>query len=271
MYHIESAGITDVGMKRKNNEDSLFLNDEKQFYVVADGMGGHQAGEVASSLVVETLWGYIKRFNGKEEDDVEELADHDESLSKEANRLLSGIHLANKSVFQTSRNNENYRGMGSTVSSVYFTDSTLIAANVGDSPIFLIHDDKIELLSVPHTVLAEQRAMDPENTKELGTEFKHMLTRAMGVTESVQADVSELQCFKGDILVIGSDGLTEKITKEEIHEIVAKEKPAKACRKLVDLSNQRMGGDNVTVVVLKIKSTKPPQGGFFRFLSKFFP
>jgi protein phosphatase len=112
--------------------------------------------------------------------------------------------------------------------------------------------------------------MDPENAKELGHEFKHMLTRAMGVTKSVQADVSELQCFKGDILVIGSDGLTEKITKEEIHEIVAKETPAKACQKLVDLSNQRMGGDNVTVIVLKIINTKPSQGGFFKFLSKFF-
>jgi len=268
MYHIESAGITDVGMKRKNNEDSLFLNDEKQFYVVADGMGGHQAGEVASSLVVETLWDYIKRFNGDNE--VEELADQDDALSREANRLLSGIHLANKSVFQASQGSENYRGMGSTVSTVYFTDNTLIAANVGDSPIYLIHDGKIELLSVPHTVLAEQRAMDPDNTKQLGNEFKHMLIRAMGVSETVQADISEIQCFKGDILVIGSDGLTEKITKEEIHEIVAKEKPAKACRKLVDLSNQRMGGDNVTVVVLKIKKTKSSSGGIFRFISKLF-
>ena len=147
MYHIESAGITDIGMKRKNNEDSLFINDKNQFYVVADGMGGHQAGEVASKLVVETLWDYIKRFNGDE--DVEELADPDESLSKEANRLLSGIHLANKSVFQASRNSEAYSGMGSTVSSVYFTDSTLIAANVGDSPIYLIHDGNIEYCRFP--------------------------------------------------------------------------------------------------------------------------
>jgi len=270
MYHIESAGITDIGTKRKNNEDSLFLNDEKQLYVVADGMGGHQAGEIASSLVVETLWDYIKRFNGDGDDDVEALTDPDESLSKEANRLLSGIYLANKSVFQTSQSNENYRGMGSTVSTVYFTDNTLIAANVGDSPIYLIHDGNIELLSVPHTVLAEQHLMDPENIKQLGDEFKHMLTRAMGVNETVQADISEIQCFKGDILVIGSDGLTEKISKEEIHEIVTKEKPEKACRKLVDLSNQRMGGDNITVVVLKIKDTKPPKRGFFNFLSRMF-
>ena len=90
----------------------------------------------------------------------------------------------------------------------------------------------------------------------------------MGINETVQADISEVQCFKGDMLVIGSDGLTEKITKEEIHEIVAKEKPEKACRKLVDLSNQRMGGDNVTVVVLKIQNEKTSRRGFFHFLSK---
>jgi len=268
MYHIESAGLTDVGMKRKNNEDSLFLDDKKQFYVVADGMGGHQAGEIASNLVVETLWDYIKRFNGDES--VEELDDPDESLSKEANRLLSGIHLANKSVYQASQGNEAYRGMGSTVSTVYFTDSTLIAANVGDSPIYLIHDGNLELLSVTHTVLAEQQALDPGNTKQLGNEFKHMLTRAMGVNETVQADISEIQCFKGDMLVIGSDGLIEKITPEEIHEIVDKENPEKACRKLVDLSNQRGGGDNVTVVVLKIKNAKSSKGVFFKFLSKLF-
>jgi len=118
--------------------------------------------------------------------------------------------------------------------------------------------------------LAEQRAMDPDNTKQLGNEFKHMLTRAMGVNETVQADISEIQCFKGDMLVIGSDGLIEKITPEEIHEIVAKEKPEKACRKLVDLSNQRGGGDNVTVVVLKIKNAKSSKGGFFKFLSRIF-
>lgn len=268
MYHIESAGITDVGTRRKNNEDSLFLDDEKQFYVVADGMGGHQAGEIASSLVVETLWEYIKRFNG--DDDVEELAGYDESLSKEANRLLSGIYLSNKSVYQASQSNEKYRGMGSTVSTVCFTDNTLIAANVGDSPIYLIHDGSIELLSVPHTVLAEQKAMDPDSKKPLGKEFKHMLTRAMGVSENVKADISEIQCFKGDMLVIGSDGLTEKVSKEEIHEIVAKENPEKACRKLVNMSNERESGDNVTVIVLKIKDTKSPRKGFFGFLSKLF-
>lgn len=268
MYLIESAGISNVGKRRKNNEDALFLNDDQQFYVVADGMGGHQAGEVASSLVVETLWDYLKRF--KDNDEAEELEDQDDSLSKEANRLLSGIYLANKRVYQASNTDESYKGMGSTVSTVYFANNTLIAANVGDSPIYLIHDGKIELLSVPHTVMAEQEALDPDNAQQLGNEFKHMLTRAMGINESVKADISETQCFKGDILVISSDGLTDKVSKEEIHEIVKRDRPEKACRKLVNLANERGGEDNVTVIVIKIKKAINKRGGFFSFLANLF-
>ena len=268
MYVIESAGLTDVGRRRKNNEDALFLDDHQQLYVVADGMGGHQAGEVASGIVVETLWEYIKRFS--DDFEVEELEDPDESLSREANRLLSGIYLANKSIFQTAQGKEEYQGMGSTVSSVYFTANTLIAANVGDSPIYLVHDGSIEQLSVPHTVLAEQAALDPEGAQQLGHEFKHMLTRAMGVEETVKADISEIQCFKGDILVISSDGLTETVDKEEIHEVVKKERPEKACRTLVNMANERGGKDNITVIVLKVRKTAPKPGGIFHFLSKLF-
>ena len=268
MYVIESAGLTDVGRRRKNNEDALFLDDKQQLYVVADGMGGHQAGEVASGIVVETLWDYIKRFD--DETDVEELEDQDESLSKEANRLLSGIYLANKSIYQAAQEKEEYQGMGSTVSSVYFTANTLIAANVGDSPIYLVHDGSIEQLSVPHTVLAEQAALDPEGAQQLSGEFKHMLTRAMGVEETVKADISEIQCFKGDMLVISSDGLTEMVGKEEIHEVLKKERPEKACRTLVNMANERGGKDNITVIVLKVKKMTSISGGFFHFLSKLF-
>jgi len=268
MYVIESAGLTDVGQRRKNNEDALFIDDKQQLYVVADGMGGHQAGEVASGIVVETLWEYIKRF--EEETEVKELEDQDEALSKEANRLLSGIYLANKSVYQAGQDKEEYQGMGSTVSSVYFTANTLIAANVGDSPIYLVHDGSIEQISVQHTVLAEQAALNPDGAQQLGGEFKHMLTRAIGVDETVKADISEIQCFKGDILVIGSDGLTEMVGKEEIHEVVKKDRPEKACRTLVDMANERGGKDNITVIVLKVKLTVSPLGGFFHFFSKLF-
>lgn len=253
MVVIESAGITDVGQKRKGNEDALYLNDDIKLYIVADGMGGHQAGEVASSLAVDAMQGYMSKF--AEDNDAEELEDTNQDLSAEAGRILSSIYMANKSVYQVSKTEDSYRGMGSTVSVVFFSDNTLIAANVGDSPIYLVHNGKIELLSVPHTVLAEQAAMDPEGVKLLENKFKHVLTRAIGVEETVAADICEIQGFKDDILVIASDGLSDKVSPEEIQDVVSIQHPDKACRLLVDLANERGGDDNITVIVLKIKKT----------------
>ena len=250
MIVIESAGITDRGKKRKANEDSLFLEDSMGLYVVADGMGGHLAGEVASKMVVDTMGDYVKSCQETAEE--ESIYCH-ETLSKEANRLMSSIHLSNKVVHQAARENNSYRGMGSTVSAVYFTEGTFIAANVGDSPIYLIRDGNIKLLSVPHTVIAEQTALDPANAERLGREFRHVLTRAMGTEEYVKADIYEIQCFRDDILVISSDGLSDKASPEEIQQLVDGNGSDAACRRLVDLANDRGGDDNITAIVLKVK------------------
>jgi serine/threonine protein phosphatase PrpC len=254
MIVIESAGITDIGKKRNGNEDALFLDDNLGLYVVADGMGGHRAGEIASNLVVETMGEFFQL--SKKNGDAHGKLNTDKTLSREANRLLSSIDLSNKVVYEASLDDEACRGMGSTVSAVYFTDGTLIAANVGDSPIYLIRDGKIKLLSVLHTVLAEQTALNPENAKKLGTEFRHVLTRAMGTEDSVNADIYEIQCFKDDILVISSDGLTDKATPEEILELVHQNGLNSACQKLVKLANDRGGEDNITAIVLKVKAIK---------------
>jgi len=267
MLVIESTGISDVGRKRKGNEDSLFLDDSMNLYVVADGMGGHQAGEVASNIVVETIRDYMKRFHDNNSE-VEELEDSDNSLSKDANRLISSIHLANKGVYSLSQTNESYEGMGSTVSAVLFTQENLIAANVGDSPIYLIHNGGIELLSVAHTVLAEQAAIDPEGARRLGPHFRHMLTQAVGIGLTLKPDVCETPCFKGDMLVLSSDGLSDKVTPEEILETVKNEQPQKACQALVDLANERGGEDNVTVIVLKVKDKKNKRGGLKGLISR---
>ncbi len=265
MIVIESAGITDRGKKRKANEDSLFLEDSLGLYVVADGMGGHQAGEVASKLVVDTIENYIK--NSRESAADENLVHCDKALSLEANRLLSGIYVSNSVVLEAARANSSYRGMGSTVSAVYFTDGTLIAANVGDSPIYLIRDGNVKLLSVPHTVLAEQAALNPENAAKLGREFRHVLTRAMGTEESVKADIYEIQCFKDDILVISSDGLSDKAAPEEIQRLVDGNGSDAACQRLVDLANDRGGDDNITAIVLKVKMVKNTPMKFNRIVA----
>lgn len=265
MVVIESAGITDVGKKRPHNEDSLFIDEDQQLYVVADGMGGHAAGEVASKLVVETLRDYMQRF--AEDEEAEALEDADESLSKEANRLLSGIQLANRGVFHVASSKEKYKGMGSTISAAYFTEDALILANVGDSPIYLIHNESIELLSVTHNVITEQMAIDPEAAAKIGVQYRNLLTRAMGIEETVLPDISEIPYYQGDKVVISSDGLTDLVEPDEILDIVINEKTDKACKTLVDMANDRGGHDNITVITLTVKTVKQQSGGILDAIS----
>jgi protein phosphatase len=266
MVKIESAGISDIGKRRKQNEDSLFLDDRLGLYVVADGMGGHNAGEVASKLVVETIRDYIRQ--GQSDDPVEERVGIDANLSKEAQLLLAGIQLSNRIVHQTALSNEAYRGMGSTVSAVYFTEKTFIVANVGDSLIYLIRNGAIEQLAVPHTLVAEQTERDPDNAELLWSDFKHVLTRAMGVDEKVKADINEWPLCKNDILVICSDGLTDKTSAEEILELVYNRRSERACKSLVDLANARGGDDNITVIVLKVISMENEADGFTAWIKR---
>ncbi len=254
MIIVESASITDRGKKRQANEDAMIIEEDLGLYAVADGMGGHRAGDIASRMVVSTIGDYIKKSAGNDNGD--QSANFDETLSREANRLLDSIRKSNRVVYEASMANKSYRGMGSTVSAVYLTESTLIAANVGDSPIYLVRGGKIKLLSVPHTYLAEQKALNPRNAANLGTEFKHVLTRAVGAENDVNADIYEIQCFKDDMLVISSDGLNNKVSAREILKLTCKNGPDAACKKLVALANDRGGDDNITVIVLKVKLVK---------------
>ena len=254
MFVIESTGISDIGKKRKTNEDALLVDDPLGLYIVADGMGGHRAGEVASELVVETLRDFIKQDPDREDEIA--LEEADETLSEEANRILSGIKISNKVVYEISKSKEKYRGMGSTVSVLYLNGQTMIAANVGDSPIYLVQKGKIDLLSVPHTVMAEHAAINPESAHQLGEEYKHMLTRAMGAEEMVTADIFEIPCIQDDVLIISSDGLSDCVSPDEILEMVVNNSTEKSCQSLVDMANERGGYDNVTVIVLKVNNAK---------------
>jgi protein phosphatase len=245
MIRVESAGISDIGRKRESNEDRVFIDDHQGLYLVADGMGGHQAGEIASSLVVKS----IRDFLSDPAVSTEKSANAG-LLSAEAGRLLAGIEWSNRVVYEAATAHNAYRGMGSTVAAVYLADNTLIAANVGDSPIYLIRNGKIDLLSVAHTLQADVAG-------EAQAAFMHnVLTRAVGPRGTVEADICELNCFKGDILVICSDGLSTKVTSGEILSVATSRPPAQACRALVDLANERGGDDNISAVVLQITGVR---------------
>jgi serine/threonine protein phosphatase PrpC len=252
MLVIESAALSDVGQKRKGNEDSFCLDDGIRLYVVSDGMGGHKAGEVASRLVVESLFRAAAPQSSATEDQ-----DPGRSLSLGARRLVAAIHHANQVVFETARDNPSYAGMGATVSAVHFTEERLIIANVGDSPVYLVRDGRIHLVSKLHTYMAEQEALAQEGARTLGEAFRHMLTRAVGTKPAVQPDVREMPFRLGDTVVISSDGLTDMVKAEEILTVVSRVNPQRACRLLVDLANKRGGNDNITVIVLRVRQLPP--------------
>jgi protein phosphatase len=213
-------------------------------------MGGHRAGEVASQLVVESIYGYIKGCHQGSHDTDNEIID--QTLSLAANQILSGIALSNKVVHDAARKNEDYHGMGSTISVLYVNNETLVAANVGDSPIYLIHKGQIESLSVMHTVMAEHAAANPAGANKLGPEYNHILTRAMGSESTIEANICEVPYFRDDKLVISSDGLTDLVSPGEILVTVNNNEPKSACQTLVNMANDRGGLDNITVIVLQV-------------------
>ncbi len=245
---VESFGITDVGMKRKGNEDSYFLDEKLRVYVVADGMGGHQAGEVASKLVADTIKDLMNRYTAGDTDRIWAIP----KASKYSSWLVSAILEANRQVFRLSKSRKEFEGMGSTISAVFVTTETLIAANVGDSPIYLIRNSEISLLSVPHTAMAEYAAFAPPGAKALSEKYRHVITRAIGSRETVEPDFREIMPLPGDMVVLCSDGLSDKVAPEEILKTVRSNTPSKAGGILVDLAKERGGEDNITLIILNI-------------------
>ncbi|MBT8406347.1 MAG: Stp1/IreP family PP2C-type Ser/Thr phosphatase [Deltaproteobacteria bacterium] len=246
-----SAGRTDVGRKRDNNEDSFFLDDQVGLYIVADGMGGHRAGEVASSTVVSSVKDYMEAFH------TSPVAHetNEGNMSPAATAVCHSVELANRVVHQLSQDQGAYKGMGSTAAVAYFHNGTLITANVGDSRIYLVREDSMEQLTEDHTLLAEHMKKNPEwdpNTASIP--MKHILVRAVGIHESVEADVYEMQPLSGDLILMCSDGLTDMLDDEEIHEAVLQGGDLEEiCDRLVDMANERGGLDNVTTVLFLLQ------------------
>lgn len=254
MILAQAAGFSDIGNVRKANEDSFLINESLGLYVVADGMGGHRGGGVASRMAVDAIGAYMMAA-------AEELSASEEMAAAEAveqatERLRKSIALANRRIYKQSLQDEACRGMGTTVSSLYLAENTLITANVGDSPIYLLRNGEIENLYTPHTLLHERKKI-PKSMEGKFSEGKlaHILTRAVGIRSDVGVDFVETQCFTDDIVVLCSDGLSGKISPEEIRDLVYQNDSDAACRKLTDLANQRGGEDNITVIVVRLQST----------------
>jgi protein phosphatase len=255
---VQSAGMTDIGLKREGNEDAYFLDDELGLYVVADGMGGHLAGEVASRVAVDLINKNYKDLK-QTQTPMEALFGYpDDSLSLTGNYVLSSIRLANRVIYEMATQYEEYHGMGTTVAALAVTPRRIITANVGDSRIYVIRKGEIDKMSEDHTMVAKQVEMGIMTNEEAeNSPMKHMLTRNLGSAEYVDPEIFEADGRPGSRYILCTDGLTDLVSEREILEIVQEqETPEVTCSSLINKALSRGGHDNTTVVSVFVTGGK---------------
>src|SRR5690349_7673952 len=252
--HIVAAGLSDVGLQREHNEDSFCILPEYDLFVVADGMGGHKAGDVASRMATNTIASF---FRATQSEDATWPFHFDPHLSMAENRLITGIKLANKQIFDASLSNHAVHGMGTTIVTALFSRErkAIYVAHVGDSRCYLVRGGQITQLTRDHSLLNDYLLVMPEMTKEQQAELpKNVITRALGMQDTVAVDLVPAHPQPGDRYVLCSDGLSGMVTDEEIRDIVvaAGEDLDLAVKKLIERANEHGGEDNCTVVITKV-------------------
>ena len=253
---LQYAGKTHVGRKRSHNEDNLGLATEQNLYMVADGMGGHASGEVASEMAVET----VQEFFEETEDD-EQLTwpyKMDQDLNYEENRLNAGIKLANLKIYETASQNSAQRGMGTTMVALLFNGETAYFGHVGDSRIYRLRDDELYQVTDDHSLLNDYIQMKDLSEEEIENfPHKNVIVRALGMKETVQVDVDNEHPQHGDIYLLCSDGLNAMSTDEEIKSIMTEHQDdlEVCCNALIESANDNGGNDNITVVLVKVLET----------------
>ena len=260
---IRASGISDVGLKREGNEDFFSTDDTMGLYIVADGMGGHLAGEVASRIAVEMINKSLLKWVDEGTPEEELFGNPDSSLTARGNYILSSIRLANRVVYELALENEQYHGMGTTAVVLYVSPALVIAANVGDSRIYMLRNGHIERLSKDHTIVAEQVEMGIMSADEAeNSPLRHVLTRNLGSAEHVEPDIFELEPSENDRYILCSDGLTDLVADEEIQALAEEEhEPEKLCHRFVELVIQRGAHDNTTVISVFLEDLKKPNEG----------
>ena len=249
---IEAHGLSDIGPVRKTNEDGFFSDPALQLLVVADGMGGHAAGEVASSLAVDTIAGFIRRTEGDEE--LSWPYGIEPSLSLSGNRLRTAAHLANRRVFREAERHDEYTGMGTTMVGALISGRRLAVANAGDSRLYLLADGQLTQLTRDDTwaatMLAAQGKSDPAAPPP--PSIRHVLTNVLGAREQADVKVSEHDLHGGEMILLCSDGLHGVLDDRTLLMILsAGGTPVDIVPQLIETALARGARDNVTAVLAR--------------------
>lgn len=260
---------SDVGLIRSNNEDRFHVDSDLGLFVVCDGMGGKEGGEVASQLTIEAIRHHYARAS--DSNDQEGSGTYDQGFLPQTNRLASAVRRANQAVHQEAQRRADYRGMGTTVVAAVMQGQILSIAHVGDSRLYLIRGNSIVPLTSDHSLVAEQvrSGVLTEQQAHRSTQ-KHVLTRAVGIGPTVEVELGEVPVKTHDVLLLCSDGLTRGIEPPELLRTV-KETPdlSTASARLIELANARGGEDNTTVVLVSVQPTST-QGFWHRMLRPWF-
>jgi protein phosphatase len=258
MAAIDAFGLTDVGRKRKHNEDAYALDETEGLFIVADGMGGHAAGEVAAKITVETIGEFIAATRQKEEATWPFKYNHE--LQFNSNRLAIAIEKANERVMSAVAAQPWLKGMGTTVVAGLLNEKILSLAHVGDSRAYLYRDGELTRLTDDHSWVHEQVSAGILTEEEAKTHpLKNVVTRALGGGPSVSPDLREMEFTPGDAFLFCSDGLTTMLSDEEIRDMALADEKKDAqtlCQDLVDLANEKGGVDNITVVFVRVEPKK---------------
>lgn len=249
---IIAYGETSVGMKRQHNEDNYCLMEDDHLYVVADGMGGHASGEVASQMAIDTLGEFFRMTAA----DPEATWPYkmDKSKGYEENRLITGIKLANLRIYETAQRDTRMRGMGTTIVGILVVEDGVLVAHVGDSRVYRLRDGQLEQLTVDHSLLNDYIKMKNLSEEEIENfQYKNVIVRALGMKESVKVDTMIDRPHPGDLYILCSDGLCGPASDEEIREITSGTTDLQAaCAELIQRANDAGGPDNITVILAKV-------------------
>jgi protein phosphatase len=249
---LHASAVSDVGRVRKTNEDAFVTDPSVSLFAVADGMGGHDAGEVASALAIEAISAFIRRSAG--DTDFSWPYGIDRSLSYDANRLRTAIHLANRRIFRTAEHNDDYNGMGTTIVGTLVIGSRLAVGHVGDSRLYLLRGDTVRLLTEDDSWAATILAHDPRlSSADIAKHpMRNVLTNVLGARDHVDVHVSEHDLEPGDLVLLSSDGLHGVLDDPTLGRLAtAQPDLSLAARHLVDAALDRGSRDNVTALLLR--------------------
>jgi protein phosphatase len=253
---IRYAAKTDVGMKRTHNEDYFSLLEDEQLFIVADGMGGHASGEVASRLAAETVGEFYQRTK---DEDATWPYKMDRRLSYIENRLVCGIKLANYKIYEAASKDIRFKGMGTTIVCSLVWGEKVYVAHVGDSRCYRVRGSSIDQVTRDHSLLEDYKDAKPDMTEEEQRNFPHknVITRALGMRDTVQVDIKFEPITNGDTFLLCSDGLSGMVDDKLIQQTVERsnENLEQVVTELIEHANKAGGTDNITCLVLRCNVT----------------